>query len=203
MSMNERLSPVTDQKSAYESPWSIRTRIKRTLYELTWALTCRLTPNPLNPWRLLVLRLYGAKISGRPYVAASAKVRMPWNVTLEHRACVAPGSEVYALGKIILRERCTIAQHCYLCTGSHDVTQESLPLTVGSIEVGPDALLFAFTFVAPGVTIGEGAVIGAASVVTKDMPPWTICAGNPCKPIKPRQFPRAPGTEPAKSDEES
>ncbi|GAG96865.1 unnamed protein product, partial [marine sediment metagenome] len=36
----------------------------------------------------------------------------------------------------------------------------------------------------PGVTIGEGCSIGAGSLVTKSMPPWTICYGSPCKPIK-------------------
>ena len=201
MSMNERLKPVSDQGSAYDSPWSTGSKIKRLLYGLTWTLTCRWTPNPFNIWRLLVLRLFGTKISGRPYVAASAKLRMPWNVTLEHRACVAPGTELYALGKIILRERCTVAQHSYLCAASHDVTVEALPLTIGTIEIGADVMMFAFTFVAPGVTVGEGAVIGAASVVTKDMPAWTICAGNPCKPLKPRQFPRAPAHKTGNSEE--
>ena len=65
------------------------------------------------------------------------------------------------------------------------MTVTALPLTVGAIDIGADALIFAKTFIAPGVVIGEGAVIGAASVVTRDMPEWTICVGNPCKPMKP------------------
>ncbi|MBQ9345873.1 MAG: hypothetical protein IJT94_00860, partial [Oscillibacter sp.] len=36
----------------------------------------------------------------------------------------------------------------------------------------------------PGVTIGDNAVIGAGSVVSKDVPPWTLAAGNPCKAIR-------------------
>jgi len=39
----------------------------------------------------------------------------------------------------------------------------------------------------PGVTIGEGAVIGARSVVTRDVPAWMVCAGHPCVPIKERK----------------
>ena len=189
MSMNERLKLVNeDQTSTYESPFSLKARISKFLFFIIWALTCRFTPNHLNRWRLLVLRCFGTTISGRPYVAPSAQITMPWNVTLEHRACVAPGTILYSLGPIRIRKRATVAQYCYLCTGSHDVTVATLPLVVGAIDIGADALIFAKTFIAPGVVIGEGAVIGAASVVTRDMPEWTICVGNPCKPIKPREF---------------
>jgi acetyltransferase-like isoleucine patch superfamily enzyme len=40
--------------------------------------------------------------------------------------------------------------------------------------------------------VGEGAVVGACSIVTKDVPPWTVCAGNPCRVIRPRELDRAP-----------
>ncbi|HAQ57564.1 MAG TPA: hypothetical protein DCR32_00870, partial [Opitutae bacterium] len=43
-------------------------------------------------------------------------------------------------------------------------------------------------FIGPGVTIGRGCVIGANSVVTRDMPEWMVCAGNPCRAIKPRKI---------------
>jgi putative colanic acid biosynthesis acetyltransferase WcaF len=41
-------------------------------------------------------------------------------------------------------------------------------------------------FIGPGITVGEGAVVGAYSVVTKDVPAWTVVAGNPARFIKPR-----------------
>jgi len=59
-------------------------------------------------------------------------------------------------------------------------------LLTAPITVEDNVWLAADVFVHPGVTIGEGAVIGARSVVVKDMPAWTVCAGHPCKPIKPR-----------------
>ena len=193
MGGNARLRQVAPQDNPYQSPWSLTTKVMRVMFIMVWVLTCRFTPNPLNRWRLFILRLFGTKISGRPYVAPSARISTPWNVTLEDRAAIGPGAEVYALGEIILRERSTVSQYCYLCTGSHDISQVELPLTVGTVEIGVDALLFAQVFVAPGVKIGDGAVIGSRSVVTKDMPAWKICVGNPCKPIKDREFPRAPG----------
>ena len=197
MGGNARLRQVASQDNPYQSPWSLSTKVMRVVFGAVWVTTCRFTPNPLNRWRLLVLRLFGTRISGRPYVAPSARIQTPWNVTLEDRSAIGPGAELYALGEIVLRERSTVSQHCYLCTGSHDVTREEMPLTVGKVEIGADAMLFAQVFVSPGVTVGAGAVIGARSVVTKDMPPWKICVGNPCRPIRDRSFPRAPGGDEA------
>ena len=102
MGGNARLRQVVSQESAYESPWSNSNRLARIMFITVWFLTCRFTPNPLNLWRLFVLRLFRTTIRGRPYVAPSARITMPWNVTLEHRAAVGPGVELYALGKIIL-----------------------------------------------------------------------------------------------------
>ncbi len=88
----------------------------------------------------------------------------------------------------MLGARCTVAQQAYLCGGTHDFTLANLPLVVGQITVGADAFIGARAFVMPGVTIEEGTVVGACSLVSKDLPPWTFCAGNPCKPLGPRSF---------------
>ncbi len=107
---------------------------------------------------------------------------------MEDRATLAPGSEVYNLGHITLKARCTVAQQTYLCGGTHDLSLELLPLVVAPIEVGVDAFIGARAFVMPGVVIGEGSVVGAASVVTADVEPWKIVAGNPAKAIGERRF---------------
>ncbi|MDE6407021.1 MAG: hypothetical protein K2K48_06295 [Anaeroplasmataceae bacterium] len=52
------------------------------------------------------------------------------------------------------------------------------------VIIGDKTWLGANVTVLPGVTIGEGAVIGAGSVVTKDIPPYTVAVGNPCKVVK-------------------
>jgi putative colanic acid biosynthesis acetyltransferase WcaF len=183
---------VKFQASAYASPWTLRTRIGVAAFSLAWTLLARWTPKPLSPWRVLLLRLFGARVEGTPFVASSAIVKMPWQLVLEDRACLAPGCEVYNLGPCIVRARATVAQYVYLCGGTHDLSREELPLATGAIDVGADAFIGAKAIVLPGVRIGEGAVIGAGSVVTKDVDPWTTAAGNPAKPIGPREHPRAP-----------
>src|SRR4051812_30918214 len=105
------------QGTAYESPWPLGLRFKVLLWEIVWVLMFRPTIKPFSRWRVFLLRLFGCRVSGRPFVAASAVVKMPWNLILEDRACLSPQAEVYNLAPVTLGERCTVAQQAYLCTG--------------------------------------------------------------------------------------
>jgi acetyltransferase-like isoleucine patch superfamily enzyme len=57
---------------------------------------------------------------------------------------------------------------------------------IGSVIIENDVWIGANVIILPSVVIGEGCIIGAGSIVTKSVPPYTICVGNPCKPIKSR-----------------
>lgn len=180
------------QASAYDSPWSLRTRCALALWGIVWLTLFRPTPKPLSAWRVFLLRAFGATVSGRPFVGSSTKVKMPWHLTLEDRACLANDCEVYNLAPCTIRARATVTQRCYLCAGTHDLTLAELPLVTGPIEIGADAFVGAQALILPGIRVGEGAAVGAGSVVTKDVPPWTIVAGNPAREIGTRAHPRAP-----------
>lgn len=180
------------QASAYDSPWSLRTRMALAAWSLVWLILYRPTPKPCVGWRRSLLRVFGARLEGRPFVGASTKIKMPWNLTLEDRACLAPDCEVYNLGPVIVRARATVAQRTYLCAGTHDLNREDLPLVTGPIEIGADAFVGAQALILPGVIVGEGAVVGAGSVVTRDIEPWSVVAGNPARQIAWRDHPRAP-----------
>jgi putative colanic acid biosynthesis acetyltransferase WcaF len=172
------------QKSIYDSSWSFREKAGMLLWEFAWLFFCVWTPKPLNSWRLFWLRAFGAKLEGKPFVHQRARIQIPWHLTMRDRACIGDRANIYSLGEIELGEACTVAQECYLCAGTHDF-QDTMFLMTDKITIGARAFLGARTFVLPGVTIGEGCVVGACSVVTKDTPPGMICAGNPCRPIRP------------------
>jgi putative colanic acid biosynthesis acetyltransferase WcaF len=188
VSSPDRRLTTLPQASAYTSPWPFRVRLGIVLWVIVWTLLFRPTPKPLARWRLWLLRCFGARVRGRPFVDASAVIKMPWNLEIEDRACLGPRSEVYNLGRVILRERCTLAQQAYLCAGTHDFSVPNLPMIVGTIEVGADAFICARAFVLPGIVVGAGAIVGACAVVTKDVDPWTVVAGNPARPIGRRQW---------------
>lgn len=171
------------QTTPYDSPWSLRERLGMLLWAGAWGVLCSWTPKPLNPWRLFVLRCFGARLSGRPFVHSRARIQIPWHLTMEHRACLGDRAAAYTLGRIHLGEGATVAQEAYLCTGTHDFSQPSLPLQTAPITVGANAFVGVRAVVLPGVTIGEGAVIGAGAVVTRDVAPGKIVAGCPARPI--------------------
>lgn len=176
------------QRSAYASPWSGVTRARLMLWGLTWALLCRWTPKPLNRWRLFWLRRFGARVHGLPFVHQRARIQIPWHLTLHHRACLGDGAVAYSLGPIEIAAGATIAQEAYLCTGTHDFNDPHLPLQTAPILVGAHAFVGARAFVLPGVSIGDYALVGAAAVVTRDVPSYAIVAGNPAKAIGSRRL---------------
>jgi putative colanic acid biosynthesis acetyltransferase WcaF len=173
-----------EQKSIYESPWSFQEKIKMLLWGYTWSLLCSWTPQPLNRWRLFWLQAFGATLNGRPFVHQRARIQIPWNLTMHDRACIGDRANIYSLGPVELGPECTVAQEVYLCTGTHDFGKTMFLMTA-KITIGARAFLGARAFVMPGVTIGEDCIIGACSVVTKDTPPGMICAGNPCRVVRP------------------
>jgi putative colanic acid biosynthesis acetyltransferase WcaF len=180
------------QNSIYESPWTFGEKIKMFLWEYGWMLFCSWTPKPLNGWRLFWLRVFGAKLSGKPFVHQRARIQIPWNLTMHDRACIGDRANIYTLGPVELGPECTVAQECYLCTGTHDF-EKTMFLVTAKINIGARAFLGARTFVMPGVTIGEDCIIGACSVVTKDTPAGMICCGNPCRVVRKRYLESATG----------
>jgi putative colanic acid biosynthesis acetyltransferase WcaF len=115
-----------------------------------------------------------------------ARIQIPWNVTLHDRATLGDRTNLYSLGEIEICARAIVAQEAYLCAGTHDFSVPNLPLQVAKITVCEDAFIGARAFILPGVTIGSRAVVGACSVVTKDVEPSAIVAGNPAVEIKKR-----------------
>jgi putative colanic acid biosynthesis acetyltransferase WcaF len=107
---------------------------------------------------------------------------------MDDYAAVANGALLYTQGKITIGKHAVISQGAHLCAGTHDYNLPNFPLYTKPIIVGEYAWVAAEAFIHPGITIGEGCVIGARAVVTKDMPSWMVCSGHPCKPIKPRNL---------------
>ena len=96
-------------------------------------------------------------------------------------SCLSHHVDCYCVDRITLGAHSTVSQYSFLCTASHDYTNPAMPLTTAPIALGDRAWITADVFVAPGVTIGEGAVITARSSVFHDIEPWTVAAGNPAQ----------------------
>jgi putative colanic acid biosynthesis acetyltransferase WcaF len=147
------------------------------------ALFFKLSPKPLHAWRSFLLRCFGAKVGKGVHVYPGVKIWAPWNLVLDDGCGVANDAILYSQGNIHIGRLAVISQGAHICAGTHDYTKRGFPLITKPIFIGAETWIAAEAFIHPGVSIGEGSVIGARSVVNKDMPAWMICAGHPCKPI--------------------
>lgn len=101
-------------------------------------------------------------------------------------SCLSEDVNCYSVDQITLGINAVVSGGAFLCCASHDITSSIMELTYQPIIIHDNAWVAARAFISPGVTIGEGAVVGACAVVTHDVPPWTVVAGNPAKEIKKR-----------------
>jgi len=134
----------------------------------------------------MILRQFGAKVGMGVHVYPKVQIWAPWNLELGDFTGIGNNVILYSQGKISIGHRSVVSQGAHLCAGTHDYTQAGFPLITKQITIGSQVWIAAEAFIHPGISIEEGCVIGARSVVTKDMPAWTVCSGFPCQPIKER-----------------
>ena len=179
-------TPAIDIKS-YRHPRPFGYLVKRGLWACCQLPFWAVTPRALTRFRILLLRLFGAKIGQGCRVNCGVRVWEPWNLVMGDYAQVGDSVEVYNLARIEIGAHSVVSQKTYLCSATHDYKDTSFPLYSKPITIGTGVWVASGVFVGPGVTIGDASVVGACSVVTKDLPPRMVCAGNPCRPIKPRE----------------
>jgi putative colanic acid biosynthesis acetyltransferase WcaF len=163
------------------------------LRRLAWALVqgtlYRYSFHTSHNWRAFLLRAFGAQVGARCTIRRTSRVYYPWKLKMGALACLGDDVTVYNLGPVTLGERATVSQEAYLCAGTHDYTKLTMPLLTPPIELKADSWVCARAFIGPGVTVGEGAIVGAAAVAMKDVRDWTIVAGNPAQYSKDRPRP--------------
>ena len=173
----------------FQTPYSRWNKAKRLLWMITWAALARPFPKSLMAgWKRMLLRMFGAKIAPTAIVYATAKVFEPWNLVMDDHACLADGVDCYNAAPIHIGVNATVSQRAYLCTASHDISDPHHRQIQRPIDIKDRAWVCAEAFVGPGVTIGEGALVGAHGCAYKNVEPWTVVGGNPAKFIKMRKI---------------
>lgn len=160
--------------------------IKRLLWQVINAsIFCFAIGRPFKWLRHGLLKAFGAQIDKDAYIYHTCKIFMPWNLVCG-RACIGPHTKIYNKNFIIIGNDSVISQGSYICTAGHNTESLMLPLVTSPVIIKDNVWIAADAFVGMGVTIGEGAVVGARAAVFKDVEPWTIVGGNPAKFIKKR-----------------
>lgn len=177
------------------TPYRLDEYARRLAWEWVERVFIRLSPRRAYGWRRFWLRAFGAKVARKAEVRPNVRIWHPWLLELGEHATLADGVTIYNLGMVRLGEHSVLSQNVYVCAGTHDYTRPSLPLIRPTIDIGNGVWVAASAFVGPGVRIGDNAVVGAGSVVTKDVPAGMIAAGNPCRVLRPRKMTRASTSE--------
>ena len=168
--------------------FSAKNKIERSVWGVFHFFFFRPSPDPCHSWRIFLLRLFGARIGPNCKIFPTCRVWLPKHLVMEGDSTIGPEVNIYNMALVTLMRGSIISQHSTLCTGSHDYTKKSLPLLISPIVLEPLVWVCSEAFLLPGVTIGEGSVVGCRSVVTSSLPAWMVCAGNPCRPLKRREY---------------
>lgn len=136
--------------------------------QLWWAVQATLfawSPQILYRWRAFLLRLFGAKIGKNVVIRPSVKITYPLEINAWGLRLVGDDAVLYTLGEITIGANSVVSQKCYLCTGSHDFMSPHFDITASPVVIGEKCWLATDVFVAPGVSVGDGTVVGARSSV--------------------------------------
>lgn len=174
----------------YRNRHSLGSKLCRIVWNVVWFLLFRTTPRGclFRPWRVALLKLFGARISWTSNVLPTCRIWQPWKLTMGRYACLSADVDCYSVDQITLGENVVVSQGVRLCSASHDIGSCTMELTYKPIKVENNAWIAGWALILPGVTIGEGAVVAAGAVVTKDVEPWAVVGGNPAKFIKWREL---------------
>ena len=165
-----------------------RSAVVVQLWWLVQSTLFGLSPQFMFSWRRFLLRLFGAKVGKSVLIRPTARITYPWKVSIGDYSWVGDNTVLYSLGPITIGNNVVISQNSYICTGTHDYQVPSFDLVTKPIVIEDESWIATDVFVAPGITIGKGAVISARSMVTRDIEPLAICRGLPAKMIRYREM---------------
>lgn len=159
------------------TPWAVVARACKTLRDafllkhvMNSALLSPLLPRKVRPW---VLRKVGCHVGKDVFIGSQV-----W-IDAGHADLIYIEDHAHVTGRTVLLCHKRELEHYYV---GDDYAK--LPYKTGEIHLGRGCSTGTDTLIMPGVTIGEGAIVGAGSLVTKDIPAWTIAIGRPAKVVR-------------------
>lgn len=204
--MSYRLAPVPTPNAGPPADSTLEVRLDkfdRTLgldrgkpfwFEAVWYLVkCAFflsaIPWPTSFKRWLLIR-FGARVGTGFVLRPRVNFHLPWKLVIGDNCWIGEDCDFLTLEPIVLKDHVAIAHRVYLATGNHDFEDHTMPYRNAPITIERGTWVASCVFIGPGVTVGEHCVIGAGSVVTKSVPPWSVVQGNPATVVKPRVLKR-------------
>ncbi len=141
----------------------------------------------MRPKRLL-LRLFGATVGKGLIIKPNVNIKYPWRLTIGDHVWLGEEVWIDSLDEVFIGDHVCISQGAMLECGNHDYSRPGFDLMTQAIRVERGTWIGAKSFVGPGVTIGEHAVLSVASVTTTDLDANYIYRGNPAVKVRERHI---------------
>ena len=148
--------------------------------------------------KFVLRRLFGADIASSATLYSGFEIRAPRKLKIGANSCIGHRATLDARGGVTIGKSVNLSSEVMIWTAQHDYRDPMFgtvfkPVTIGDyVWLGPRCIIL------PGVTVGEGAVVAAGAVVTKDVEPYTVVGGVPAQKIadRPRNLNYNPATAP-------
>lgn len=167
-------------------PFSAKERLIRFIWGMVYWTLFRWTTPSLHNWRCFLLTLFGAQLGDKNFIYPSSKIWAPWLLRTGNIVTIGPDSEVYNPGGVELGHHAIVSQGAYLCGATHDFNSQDFTYLKKPITIEAYSWICARAIVMPGINCSEGSVLGAGAVLTRDMEPWSVYAGNPARKVSGR-----------------
>jgi putative colanic acid biosynthesis acetyltransferase WcaF len=184
---DHQTNSVQDLKS-FRLPANFRGRsgLMVQLWWLVQATLFRGSPQVMYGFRRWLLRRFGAQIGEGVIIRPSATLTYPWRVKIGDHSWIGDDVVLYSFAEIVIGKHVVVSQKSYLCAGTHDYRSRDFAIQALPIVIEDEAWVAADVFVAPGVTVGKGTVVGSRSSVFTSLPSMMVCVGCPARPVHSR-----------------
>ena len=147
-------------------------------------VTYQLVPNPLRNY---YLRMFGIRIwGGKSCIHRGCKFFQVGKMSVGQNTVINFGCYLDNRRGIYIGNNVGIAHNTKIYTLGHDLNDSQFKTKGAPVSIEDNVFIFSNALIMPGITIGEGAIVLAGSVVTEDVEPWTIVGGNPARKIRDR-----------------
>jgi putative colanic acid biosynthesis acetyltransferase WcaF len=160
--------------------------LKRTLWYYTNRIFLQSYWLPISSLKVLLLRMYGAKIGKACNIKPGVNIKYPWKLTIGDYCWIGEGVWIDNLAEVKLGDHVCLSQGAFLLCGNHDYTKSSFDLMVKPILIEGGAWIGAKAIIGPGVKVGSEAVLVAGSMASQDLEASFIYRGNPAQKVKER-----------------